>query len=289
LSDDGRHGLTIIAFVGSVFSPYYTWALKRGAASAENHCALNVALYGRDHPRWSMTERGRASVSRDACNFAIGPSALRWTGSHLEISIDEINVPWPSRVRGVVRVHPAGLSRFGTALDAAGRHRWGPIAPCARVEADFERPGLRWKGAAYLDSNEGDEPVTVPFREWDWARAAMPDGRTAVVYDVREKTGVEKVLALRFAPSGDAEPFAAPARRGLPASRWRIKRSMRSDAAAPLRIRESLEDAPFYARAVLEAGLLGETVTAVHETLNIPRLASPITRLMLPFRMPRVA
>ena len=26
LSDDGRHGLTIIAFVGSVFSPYYAWS-----------------------------------------------------------------------------------------------------------------------------------------------------------------------------------------------------------------------------------------------------------------------
>ena len=26
LSDDGRHGITIIAFIGSVFSPYYAWA-----------------------------------------------------------------------------------------------------------------------------------------------------------------------------------------------------------------------------------------------------------------------
>ena len=47
LSDDGQHGLTIIAFVGSVFSPYYRSALKHCAADPENHCALNVALYGR--------------------------------------------------------------------------------------------------------------------------------------------------------------------------------------------------------------------------------------------------
>ncbi|PIY72746.1 MAG: carotenoid 1,2-hydratase, partial [Rhodobacterales bacterium CG_4_10_14_0_8_um_filter_70_9] len=26
LSDDGRHGITLIAFIGSVFSPYYYWA-----------------------------------------------------------------------------------------------------------------------------------------------------------------------------------------------------------------------------------------------------------------------
>ncbi len=29
LSDDGRHGLTLIAFIGSVFSPYYAWARRR--------------------------------------------------------------------------------------------------------------------------------------------------------------------------------------------------------------------------------------------------------------------
>ena len=32
LSDDGRHGLTVIAFIGSVFSPYYAWARRRGRA-----------------------------------------------------------------------------------------------------------------------------------------------------------------------------------------------------------------------------------------------------------------
>ena len=26
MSDDGQHGLTIIAFLGSVFSPYYAWS-----------------------------------------------------------------------------------------------------------------------------------------------------------------------------------------------------------------------------------------------------------------------
>jgi carotenoid 1,2-hydratase len=46
LSDDGRHGLTLIAFVGSVFSPYYAWARRRGEAPALNHCSINVALYG---------------------------------------------------------------------------------------------------------------------------------------------------------------------------------------------------------------------------------------------------
>jgi carotenoid 1,2-hydratase len=236
-----------------------------------------------------MTERGRASISRDAGSFCIGPSAIRWTGSHLEIGIDEINVPWPARVRGTVRVYPEGLSRFCAPLDDLGRHRWGPIAPCARVEASFDKPGVSWQGTAYLDSNEGDEPIDIPFADWDWARARFADGSTGVIYDVRQKHGADRLLALQFKPTGEATAFEAPARQGLPSSLWRVRRTMRSDAGSAPRIVHTLEDAPFYVRSVVESGMRGERVTAFHETLNVPRLASPLVKVMLPFRMPRRA
>ena len=45
-SDDYQYGLTIIAFIGSVFSPYYAWSRARGHGDPYNHCALNVSLYG---------------------------------------------------------------------------------------------------------------------------------------------------------------------------------------------------------------------------------------------------
>jgi carotenoid 1,2-hydratase len=236
-----------------------------------------------------MTERGRASTSRDASHFSIGPSAVRWTGSHLEISIDEINVPWPMRVRGTVRVFPEGLSRFAAALDDEGKHRWGPIAPCARVEASFDKPGLSWKGAAYLDSNEGDEPIDGPFREWDWARARFSDGSTGVIYDVRQKRGADRVLALRFKPNGEASYFEAPPRRRLPASLWQVQRTMRSDADSLPRVVHTLEDAPFYVRSIVETGMQGERVSAFHETLCAPRLSSQLVKMLLPVRMPRRA
>jgi len=38
---------------------------------------------------------------------------------------------------------------------------------------------------------------------------------------------------------------------------------------------------------VLAASLLGEPVSAMHETLNLPRLVSPLVQKMLPWRMPR--
>ena len=150
VSDDGRHALTLIAFVGSVFSPYYAWARERDAATpAHDHCALNVALYGDAGRRWTMTERSAASVSRDRHEFVVGPSRLHWDGASLVIDIDEIGMPLPQRVRGRVRVWPRALAGFQAALDPQGVHRWGPIAPASRIEVDLERPGARWKGEAY--------------------------------------------------------------------------------------------------------------------------------------------
>jgi carotenoid 1,2-hydratase len=288
ISDDGRHALTLIAFVGSVFSPYYAWARRSGDTQAENHCSINVALYGAAGRRWTMTERSRASLQRDATRLAIGPSQLHWNGQSLVIDIDEWNVPIPRRVKGRITVHPHGLSRFVAALDDHGRHRWGPIAPCARIEVDMGAPAARWSGHAYLDSNEGDEPIDTPFTEWDWSRAPLADGGAGVIYDVRQKQGADRVIAVRFKPSGEFEHFSAPPRQPLPRTMWRIGRTMRTEAGTPAQVEQTLEDTPFYVRSVVRSALLGEQVTSVHETLNVPRLVATSTQLMLPWRMPRV-
>ena len=226
-------------------------------------------------------------MQRDAHSFQVGPSRLHWDGQALVVDIDEMSVPWPHRVRGRVKLYPQALCRYTTALDAGGRHRWGPIAPCSRIEVAFEQPALRWSGHAYMDSNEGDEPIDVPFRAWDWARAPLADGGTAVIYDVRPKAGPDRVIAQRFAPDGSAQAFEAPPRQSLPRSAWHLPRSMRNAGTEPARVLQTLEDTPFYVRSTLQAGLLGERITAIHETLDIPRVVSLPVRLMLPFRMPR--
>lgn len=285
LSDDGQHGLSIIAFVGSVFSPYYAWARRRGAADPEDHCALNVAIYNPGSHRWSMTERGAAHCHREADCFTLGPSQLQWDGQHLTLHIDEVGVPLPRRIRGTVRVTPERLFGFSTALDAHGRHHWGPIAPSARVEVNLEHPAQRWHGHAYLDSNEGEEPVDRAFREWDWSRCRLADGSTAVLYDVEPSQPGGRLLALRFHPDGRMTPFDAPPLRDLPRTAWRLPRRMRSDG--PVSVQQQLEDTPFYQRAVLGSQMLGETVNSFHETLNVPRLVSPVVQAMLPWRMPR--
>ena len=289
MSSDGRHGITIIAFVGSVFSPYYAFARRRGSANPLDHCALNVALYG-DSRRWAMTERRSRVITRSEDHFTLGPSHVAWDGDSLTIEIDEITNPFPSRLRGRVRVYPSGLTDTSFDLDRSGRHRWWPIAPCARVQVDLVQPGQRWIGDGYFDLNHGDAPLEQDFVGWEWSRASTRRG-TVISYDTSARDGRDNSqdtnLALRVDRSGTIERLEPLARTGLRRSGWRIARSARADAAHPVRVVRTLEDAPFYARSQLSATLFGETADVMHESLSLDRFRSPIVQAMLPFRMPR--
>lgn len=252
------------------------------------HAAVNVALYGSDGKRWTMTERAARSVERNATTLRIGPSALAWDGRTLTIAIDETTAPWPSRVRGTVRLTASAMHDASYPLDASGRHLWQPIAPCARVEVDLAQPASRWQGFGYLDSNRGAAPLERDFRRWHWSRARASSGLTSVLYDVARRDGSELGLALRFDPEhASAQAFAAPPGCALARSAWRIARATRSDAGSAATIATTLEDGPFYARSLVGSRIDGEAVTAVHESLDLDRFASPWVQAMLPFRMPR--
>ncbi len=286
LSDDGTHGLTIIAFVGSVFSPYYAWARGRGLGEPENHVALNVALYG-PRARWAMTERGRAALARDATSYRVGRSSLTWDGNALSIGIDEIAVPIPRRVRGLVRVHPTALPARLFVLDPARRHLWAPLAPHARVEVQMRDPALSWSGPGYLDSNAGSEPLEDAFRFWTWSRATMRAG-TGVLYDAERRDGSALSLALLFRPDGTVVERDCPPVARLPGTLWRMPRPTRADAGMKPQLVRTLEDAPFYARSEVASRLWGEQARGVHEALALDRFRQAWVKLLLPFRMPRL-
>ncbi len=287
MSDDGRRGFSIIAFVGSVFSPYYAWARRRNAlADPLNHCAFNVGLYGAGGDRWAMTERGAGAVRRDAARLAIGPSSMCFAGGALEISIDEICAPLPRRVRGSIRLIPSALCGRSFVLDGAGRHSWSPHAPCARVEVHLDNPAQRWQGAGYFDSNCGDEPLERGFESWDWSRASLPDG-TAVLYDVKRRGQGAHSFALKFDAGGAVQEFAPPPRVDLGKTAWGLQQNTRADNSAGARVARKLEDGPFYSRSLLETRLQGADTHAVHESLSLDRFRSPWVQCLLPFRMPR--
>lgn len=289
LSDDGRRGLTLILFIGSVFSPYYAWARARGPADPRRHVAVNLALYGRPGARWCMSERGAGALETTPEALRIGPSRAQWDGTALGVDIDEWAVPLLRPMKGRIRIEPNWLNAETVALDAPGRHRWGPIAPSARIEVRFERPGLAWSGHAYMDWNFGTEPLERAFRRWDWSRARTADGRVAVFYDITRRGGDQADFALAYAPDETVETIAAPARRALPRGLWGVKRLARHDGQGGPRIARSFEDAPFYTRALLDTALAGRPIQAVHESLDLDRFERNWVKLMLPFRMPRLA
>lgn len=244
-----------------------------------------MVLYGPRGRRWALTERGRGAVARTATTFTIGPSAVAWEGDALVFRIDETTVPLPSRLRGVVRVHPHAFTGHEVALDAAGRHRWRPLAPLATVEAEFDRPAWRWQGTGYLDSNSGDAPLERDFHAWHWSRAARSDG-AVLCYDAARRDGSLLSVALRCDRAGRIEPIASPPSVALPTTGWRIRRALRSDVIVPDAVR-TLEDTPFYARSRVRQHVLGEAADAMHESLSLDRFAARWVQALLPFRMPR--
>ncbi len=235
-----------------------------------------------------MTERAARSVERSATALRIGPSALSWDGDTLTIAVDETTAPWPSRIRGTVRLTASTLHDASYPLDSGARHHWQPIAPCARVEVDLERPASRWQGFGYFDSNRGTAPLECDFARWHWSRARSASGQTTVLYDVTRRDGSEFGLALGFDPQrASARAIQAPPACALPKSAWRIPRATRADAGHATTVAATLEDGPFYARSLVRSRIGGETVTAVHESLDLDRFAAPWVQAMLPFRMPR--
>jgi carotenoid 1,2-hydratase len=288
LSDDGRVGLTIIAFVGSVFSPYYARARARSRwnmADPLEHCAINVAVYGPGSTTWVLSEYGPAAVERTPQRFGVGGSSMAWEGDCLVVRFDERTAVLGQRVAGVVRLHPKALPGQRVALDRKGLHAWWAVAPLAHVEARLSHPDVTLRGVGYHDANCGEEPLEAAFSAWSWSRASLPD-RAAVLYDARRTDGSALEMGWMFREDGSREPLAGPRRVDLGRTRWLLPRSTRTDGGAA-RVVRTLEDTPFYARSALETQLAGRRMTAVHESLSLERFSSPVVQTMLPFRIRR--
>jgi len=268
-----------------VFSPYY---FKSGRGDPEDHCALNVALYGKRGHRWAMTERGREGIERDETAFVIGPSEVSWDGTALTFRIDERTVPLPTRIRGNVRLFPEAMTDSPLDLDPSARHRWWPIAPCSRIEVELDRPSLRWSGSGYFDINDGDEALEDGFSHWDWARVSLDGGkRAALLYDVIDRRGRHSGLALSTDLSGRIEEIEQPKPVRLPRTLWQMRRGTRAEVENGATVKSTLEDTPFYTRSLISTRMLGQTAPAMHETLSLDRFRTRWVQALLPYRMPR--
>ncbi|MCU0831648.1 MAG: carotenoid 1,2-hydratase [Rhizobiaceae bacterium] len=293
LSDCGRYGVAVIAFVGSVFSPYYAWSGRR---DPDNHVCINVALYTPSGHFWTMTERGRADAFHGEHRFQVGPSGLEWDGRELVIRFDEIAVPkppfqlLPKRIAGTIRFVPDAITDQVYDIDAKGRHRWWPTGPSGRMTMRMaDGTGPDWDGHGYMDSNWGTEPLEDGFERWDWARATTADGGALIIYDSERLDGSTDILAIRIGTDGVTRRIAAPEKTRLPRAFWGVARYGHHDAGEKPTLVKTLEDGPFYTRSVIDTVIDGERIALMHEGLSGARFGLPIVKLMLPFRMPRNA
>jgi len=287
LSDCGQYGLTLIAMLGCVFSPWYAAARRGGSTNPLEHSALNMVLYGKGGRRWALTERGRRDVVREPTRLAIGPSSLEWDGTELRVQVNEIGAPLPRRLQGCLRLRPSTTLATAYPIDAAGRHLWVPIAPRGRIEVEFAQPARRWQGHAYLDANTGSAPLEQDFDSWQWSRACTADG-SRIFYDTRWREGAGGcTLSLFFDAAGRVSTPPPPPLQALPGTGWGIERHTRSDAGNTARVLETLESAPFYARSLLHTRTEGRDGTAFHESVSLQRFAQRWVQALLPVRLPR--
>lgn len=273
--------MTVIAFVGAVFSPaYFRSRRARLDADPEAHCGFHVVVHGRANA-WALSEwRGR-DVVRERDNLVIGRSRIARDADGITIDVDERASLWSAAVRGRIRIAPEHGGTSPLALDRDGRHGWWPVAPRARIEVALERPALRFVGRGYHDANAGSEALELAFDGWSWSRLTDEE-RTIVVYDVHGRHELAPI-GLAFDRTGTSAVEGLVARE-LGSTRWRLARSTRVESGARVEIVRTLVDAPFYARSLIET-TDARAMVGVHEVVDLRRFVRPATQWMLPFRI----
>ncbi|MFZ1661853.1 MAG: carotenoid 1,2-hydratase [Paracoccaceae bacterium] len=285
MSADGTKAVSVIGFIGSVFSPWYAWSGRRDPA---NHCCMNVVTYG-PRGRFSMTDRGRSALRQSRDQLDIGPSRMSWQNGTLVIDVNEISaLPMVTRVEGQIRVTPSAVTEVEALLSRDGSHIWRPFAPSAIINVDLSQ-GHRWTGHGYFDANFGNSALEAEFERWTWGRYPFASGGTACFYDGLRRDGSTLALGLQFANDGTAMEIAPPPLQPFARTRWAISRDTRCEASARPRQVMALLDAPFYNRSVVQTRINGKDVTGVHEALDLNRFRSPIVKAMLALRVPRRA
>jgi carotenoid 1,2-hydratase len=158
------------------------------------------------------------------------------------------------------------------------------VAPLAHLQVDLDEPRVRFSGSGYHDANLGGEPIEDGFHSWTWSRSLGARACT-VLYDVHRRDGGRASFGRLFREGAPAEDIAAPRLQRLRPTRWLLSRRTRTDAGARARIVRSLEDAPFYARTLIETTLAGERTLGMHESLDLDRFRNTWVQRMLPYKI----
>ena len=284
ISSCGTRAISVIGFIGSVFSPWYAWS---GRKSPQNNCCINVVTSGLSG-RFAMTDRGSSALRQSKDTLEIGPSKIHWTGKELVIDIDEWGAPpMVAPIKGRITLCPTAVTDAEIALTPDATHLWRPFAPSAEITVDLG-PHARWEGHGYFDANCGTRALEADFRYWTWGRFPLGN-RTVCFYDAVRRDGGALALGVEIGSTGAIREIAAPPIAALPRSLWALRRETRADAGQVPRQGLSLLDAPFYSRGLVETVIEGERTIGMHEALDLIRFRSPLLKPMLAMRVPRRA
>ncbi|MFL2805584.1 MAG: carotenoid 1,2-hydratase [Paracoccaceae bacterium] len=282
MSNDNSKAISIIAFIGSVFSPWYRWY---GRKNPHDHCCINVATYGHKG-RWTMTERGEPAVLIKDNRFQVGPSSFNWDRNKLVVEIDELTTPHLSRLKGQVIIEPKYITDIEVLLKDDGSHIWRPFAPISNIQVDLNVPGWQWSGHGYLDGNFGTRALEDDFSYWTWSRLIGKNGAMAF-YDAKRRESGDLDLGLEFNNDGNIKILNDIPKTKFSRSLWQVRRETRSDNEYKPKQIQNMLDAPFYSRSKIKTKIKGEEVEGVHEALDLNRFANPLIKPMLALRVPR--
>jgi carotenoid 1,2-hydratase len=161
-----------------------------------------------------------------------------------------------------------------TALDS--EHSWLPAAPFCRVTGRIElretqNPGseeIHFTGTGYHDHNWGRLPFDAAIRDWYWARAALSEERSVILYHVQPHHGPAVSHLLLFEQGRltrcDAQAKVCLSRPVLNGFGTRYFSRLAASGAGldvVFRFGTRLDSAPFYLRVLCraEVGLEGQT------------------------------
>jgi carotenoid 1,2-hydratase len=276
----GDYSAVCIFMVGSLFSPRYSVAARRGGRPLE-HCAINFALYHQGRrERWVLSEYRRAEVEGSHA-LRIGRSTLRYLeGGAIRMEVDERTAPWGRRVCASLVLEPLTPSMDELQLVPGLPHYWQALAPRSRAWLKVETEGVEAEGLGYHDTNHGAELLGARLAGWHWTRTHHAQ-ETVVDYHLPDGVAPLRVRAHADGVECERASVVPPEARPMSLTGWGLRVPSRLHAGnVVLGEPRLLESSPFYAR--VEARVHG--FDALGEVADFRRFHSPLIRWMAHFR-----
>lgn len=275
----GPFSAVCIFMLGSLFSPRYSVAARRGGLPLE-HSAVNFALYHQGvRQLWVLSEYPRAEAESPG-RLRIGRSTLTY-GDRGEVvmEVEDVTAPWGRPVSARLTLEP--LTPVGQVVQLAPElpHYWQALAPRSLASLEVPSLGVDARGLGYHDTNHGEELLGARLSGWHWART---HGEEATVVDYHLPDGVPP-LTMVADPHGVRITRASATEPSRPTSitGWGLRVPARlhagGEVVGPPRL---LESSPFYARLEARRGALD----SMGEVADFRRFHSPFIRWMAHFR-----